>query len=77
MLGIKPSYLRKVKQRQKQKEIEERTKAKCDTAISSAPALLTEGRDDTGGRENWGSEFRRLTVSFFKSRTVILSGANT
>ena len=45
--------------------------------VFNTPSLISEGRDESRGRERWSSEFRRLLADFFTSRTAILSGADT
>ena len=68
VLGFKPAYLRKVKEREQEQ---------LCLGQSKPPALLTEGRHDTKGREHFCSEFRRLVKEFFIANTAILSGAKT
>ena len=62
ILGLKPSYLRKVRQRE---------------LVNSNPALVTEHRDEGSGRVRWSAVYTDQIKSFFESRTEILSGAKT
>jgi hypothetical protein len=70
VLGFKPTYLRKARQR----ESKGRQRASIE---STAPALITEGRDETKGRKCWKDDFKAVLATFFRSRAEILSGANT
>ena len=63
VLGVKPTYLRKVRQRHRK-----------DT---NTPALFSEHRTETQGRVRHTEDFQNAVGRFLESRTEILSGANT
>jgi hypothetical protein len=51
---------------------------KSSTSSMRVPDLITEGRiEGDRGRERWSPAIRSEIANFFKSRTEIMSGANT